>query len=434
MYKTLSSWLAWQESLHHSSIDLGLERIQTVLQRLHFQKPRCPVITISGTKGKGSCAMILASIYSTAGYRVGVFTSPHLRRYNERIQIVQQNISDESLCVAFERINEARGEISLTYFEFNTLAALLAFSTAELDVWILEVGMGGRLDAVNVIDADVAIVTSIGLDHTEWLGDNLESIGREKAGIFRAKQTALYAALEMPMSIQTVADELQTSLLRAGRDFGFITIDEYQWLWWMKHPKLQLQLENLPTPGIAGRVQLWNASVSLAAIQLFMHRLPVTRNAIDQGLSNVSLSGRFQRLYSEMTPNVEWILDVAHNPMSATVLAQHLRDHTNLSCRTFAVLGMLSDKDVQNTVMALDDVVDAWIAVGLQGIRALSVQQLVNRLKDCHANVIATMDDVEAACEFVSQHVNSGDRVLVCGSFMTVGPALQWLEQMSRNS
>ncbi len=430
MIATLSSWLEWQQGLHHSSIDLGLDRVREVLRRLQFQPPSCPVITIAGTKGKGSCAAMLTTIYSAAGYRAGMFTSPHLQRYNERIQINQQEISDESLCVAFERINTARGEISLTYFEFNTLAALLAFSTATLDVWILEVGMGGRLDAVNVMDADVAIVTSIGLDHTEWLGNDLESIGREKAGIFRAHRPALYGAAQMPSSIATTAENMHATLQRANHDFGFTAQDQH-WSWWMKDAVNDIHLDALPWPGIAGGIQLWNASVTLAALQLLIKRLPVSRTAIDAGLKNVFLHGRFQRVESTKTPGVEWILDVAHNPMSAMVLAEHLHDylHAHRQGKLIAIIGMLSDKDVQGTIMALRDCVAAWIAVTLQGTRALSATQLAEHLRHCEVTVLATAEDINVACEIASQQVVAGDVILVCGSFMTVGPALTWLER-----
>ena len=437
MHRSLSSWLAWQETLHHSSIDLGLDRVSAVLQRLQFSAPACPVITIAGTKGKGSSATMLASIYRAAGYRTGLFTSPHLQRYNERIRINDAEIADESLCVAFERIDKARGDISLTYFEFNTLAALLVFESARLDVWMLEVGMGGRLDAVNVIDADVAIVTSIGLDHTEWLGNDVESIAREKAGIFRRGKPALYGATEMPLSIRAVANETGALLIRAGSEFGMEDHGDH-WSWWMREQHSLHRFEALPLPAITGAVQLQNASVCLAAVQLLASRLPVNRMAIELGLKRARLAGRFQRVELQRKGKgrqqhgvVEWILDVAHNPMSASVLAQHLRDwnRTTSPRRTIAIIGMLSDKDVHGTIQMLHDVVNAWIAVGVSGARALPAQHMRECLQECGATVLATVNDVAAACETAMHHVNAGDRVLVCGSFMTVGPALTWLEQ-----
>ena len=414
MFADLKSWLAWQETLHPNSIDLGLDRIRAVLQRLQFHSPQCPVITIAGTKGKGSTAALLGSIYSAAGYRAGVFTSPHLRRYNERIQINQQEVSDETLCVAFERINAARGDVSLTYFEFNTLAALLAFSTANLDVWILEVGMGGRLDAVNVIDADVAMVTSIGIDHTEWLGSDLESIGREKAGIFRTDRPALYGGTEMPASIQRVAEQTRAALLRAGQDFDFQAHDT-SWSWWMQSPIATISFSDLPIPAISGGIQLRNASLSLAAVQLLAQRLSVSRAALDQGLRSVSLEGRFQRIQSQSIPDAQWILDVAHNPMSAAVLAMHLKELAPPKRKIVAIIGMLSNKDVQGTLGALSPLIDAWIATGLSQSRALTGAKMVAHLHDCNAKVIGSAEDVVAACKLAKDHAKPGDCILICG-------------------
>lgn len=428
MTRTLDDWLKYQEELHPSTIELGLDRVREVLRRLNFQLPLCPVITIAGTKGKGSTAAMLESIYTNAGYRTGLFTSPHLLRYNERIRIKQREVNDESLCVAFERVDNARGDISLTYFEFNTLAALLTFSTANLDVWVLEVGMGGRLDATNVIDADIALVTSIGIDHTEWLGNDVESIGREKAGIFRKQRAALFGSADMPQSIQQVADEVQTPLLRAGKEFGYAA-KQNDWSWWMRHDQ-SYSLESLPRPGIGGDIQLQNAALSLAAIHLLKNQLPVSRAAIDVGLRAVRLQGRFDRMLTSRTPEVEWILDVAHNPMSAAVLAKHLHAHS-ISGRTIVIFGMLTDKDVVGTIQALSAEVDEWIGATLNSPRALSGQRISEYLHQCGEVVVATADSVVAACELAAGCVKPGDRVLVCGSFMTVAPTLQWLKQLS---
>ena len=438
MVTRLSDWLTWQETLHPSVIDLGLDRVREVLRRLHWQPPTCPVITIAGTKGKGSCAALLESMLSAAGYRTGLFTSPHLQRYNERIRIAQQDISDESLCSAFARINTARADISLTYFEFNTLAALLTFTTAELDVWVLEVGMGGRLDAVNVVDADVAIVTSVGIDHTEWLGDTVERIGREKAGVLRPHRPALFASAAMPQSVQTVADELAAVLFRAQRDFGF-TADHDQWHWWMNHDSGRIQLHALPLPGIQGAIQIWNASAALTALHILSARLPMTRDAIDNGLRQVRLPGRFQIITCPTLPGVEWILDVAHNPMSATILAEHLqvyRRDKGDDGRVVAIIGVLADKDLHGMVLALRDQVDEWITVGLPGARALSTTLLTERLLAVNVSVRATLNNVESACEFACQCFKvlgkAPGRILVCGSFMTVAPALAWLDAAVR--
>lgn len=420
-FEHLTEWLAWQEGLHPKAIDLGLERIRRVLQRLGMSAPRCPVVTIAGTKGKGSCAALIHSILSAAGYRVGLFTSPHLRRYNERICIADTEISDASLCAVFERIDRMRGDISLTYFEFNALAALLCFDTASLDAWVLEVGMGGRLDAVNVVDADVAIVTSIGLDHTEWLGTDLDSIAREKAGVFRSGRPALYGSTAMPMTIAQVAAEVGASLLRAGHDFNYqagITA----WTWTMG----EQCLESLPYPALAGEVQLANASCAIAAVQLLQDHLPVTRDAIDQGLRNVRLNGRLQRVVARHT-GVEWLLDVAHNTLSAGVLAQHLA--TLPKRPTVAVLGVMADKDLDGMIATLRAYVDAWLVVSLPSPRALSGAQLEQHLRSAGLTVLATVPQLEAAFAQASALCVAGQfvRVLVFGSFLTVGPALDWL-------
>ncbi len=419
-FEHLSDWLAWQEGLHPNAIDLGLERIRLVLQRLGFHTPNCPVITIAGTKGKGSCAAILDSMLRAGGYRTGVFSSPHLRRYNERIHIDGMEISDASLCAAFARIDEARGDISLTYFEFNALAAFVCFDSAALDVWILEVGLGGRLDAANVIDADVAIVTSIGLDHTEWLGNDLDSIGREKAGICRTDRPLLFGSLDMPGSIQQVAQEVGARLLRAGRDFSF---DEYvdSWNWQMGPYTYQA----LPLPALEGTVQVANASCALAALSLLQTRLPLRRAAIEQGLRAVRLEGRLQRI--RRADGVEWILDVAHNALSAAVLAQQL---ANLPTRrTLALIGVMADKDVASMIELLRDQVAAWMAVGSASPRALSAMQLSERLSAAHVVVLAS-HELGSAFTAAQIHSSAGqfERILVFGSFLIVGPALNYLE------
>ncbi|MGC3982313.1 MAG: bifunctional tetrahydrofolate synthase/dihydrofolate synthase [Steroidobacteraceae bacterium] len=418
-FTQLAEWLAWQEGLHPSAIDMGLERIRVVLQRLQVAPPRCPVITIAGTKGKGSCAALLDSMLRAAGYQVGLFTSPHLRQYNERIRINGVMVTDAELCAAFERIDQARGEISLTYFEFNTLAALLCFDAAALDVWILEVGMGGRLDAVNVVDADVAIVTSIGLDHTEWLGSDLNSIAREKAGIFRAGRPALFGSSDMPEAIQQVAEQVGAVLLRAGQDFSYAQ-QSSQWSWQMQ----QQRLEDLPLPALSGEVQLANASCVLAALYLLRDRLPIDRKAIEQGLRQVQLLGRLQRIQHA---GAEWILDVAHNALSASVLAQHLASLPRL--RTLAVMGIMADKDIDGMVQVLSSHIDAWLPVALPGTRALSVTALTEHLRSAKVNVLPACSTLPAAFAVAESCCadEQYQRVLVFGSFLTVGPALDWL-------
>ena len=419
-FEHLSDWLAWQEGLHPNSIDLGLERLKLVMQRLGWQTPACPIITIAGTKGKGSCAAILDSMLRAGGYRTGVFSSPHLRRYNERIHINGVEVSDASLCAAFDRIDRARGEISLTYFEFNALAAFVCFATAGIDVWILEVGLGGRLDAANVIDSDIAIVTSIGLDHTEWLGNDLDSIGREKAGICRVGKPLLFGSLEMPASIAQVAKEVGAQLLRAGEDFSF---EQYAHHW---NSKMGLSaMDALPMPALTGTVQIANASCAIAALQLLQQRLPMTRVAIDTGLRDVYLEGRFQRI--ERT-GVEWLLDVAHNALSATVLATQLANLPRQ--RTLALFGVMADKDAATMIELLRQYVDGWWAAGLNSTRALPVNKLLEHLHTAKVKVVGNSEELSTALTAAQMQCAAGEyqRVLVFGSFLIVGPVLDYLE------
>lgn len=415
-FSNLSEWLTWQETLHPNPVDLGLERITQVLQRLQWRGFDCPVITIGGTKGKGSCAAMSESILQAAGYRVGLFTSPHLRHYNERIRIAGREIADAALCAAFERIDRARAGVTLTYFEFNTLAALLSFAAANLEVVILEVGMGGRLDAVNVIDADVAIVTSIGLDHCEWLGHDLESIGREKAGIMRPGRPAIYGSPSMPESIAAYAEQIGARLVRAGRDFG-ANVQGDSWEWWCG----ERRLDALPPPALPGAVQIHNAAAALAALDCLSARVPVTRAAIATGLRQVYLPGRFQVIPGDP----EWILDVAHNPMSAQTLANNLAARPRR--RTVAVFAALGDKDLGSMVEALHPQVEAWVVAQLEGPRAVPVGGLRDRLVELGVDVRGTAATVAQACELAQACMQASDRVLVFGSFLVVGPALDWL-------
>ncbi len=418
-FSRLSDWLSWQETLHPRAIDMGLERLQRTLERLRWHRPACPVITVGGTNGKGSCVALLSRILASAGYRVGTFTSPHLRRYNERITIDGREVSDASLIAAFERIDAARGDDTLTFFEFNTLAALLVFETAHLDAIVLEVGMGGRLDAVNVVDADVALVTSIALDHCEWLGADTETIGREKAGIFRAGRPAVFGARAMPQSIETEAQRIGSRLQRLGVEFDFERSEE-RWTWWSAAP--DARLEALPPPALFGDAQYDNASAVLQVVHALSERLPVARAAIEAGLRSVQLAGRFQIIPGD----VEWVLDVAHNPAAARTLAEQLRADTS-SRSTFAVCGILGDKDVEGIAQVLHGSFTGWFIAALAGARAIDPDELAQRLRQQGANVMGIGRSVAAACELARRAARPGDRVIVFGSFLTVGPALEWL-------
>jgi dihydrofolate synthase/folylpolyglutamate synthase len=415
----LPEWLAWQQTLHPSTIDLGLERVRRTLVRLGWRQPSCPVITVAGTNGKGSSVALLNSILREAGYRVGTFTSPHILRYNERIVIADRETSDASLMAAFERIDAARGEDTLTFFEFNAIAALLIFETAGLDALILETGMGGRLDAVNVVDSDVAIVTSIALDHCEWLGNDVEQIGREKAGIFRAGRPAIFGSLAMPDSIRDSADSIGADLRQLGKQFRYEHTGD-RWAW----HGTQASLEGLPRPALAGDIQFDNAAGVLAALESLSTRLPVGRVAIERGLERVRIAGRFQRIRGRN----EWILDVAHNPAAAQTLASQLASRPKAG-RTIAICGVLGDKDTAGIARALQSSFDVWIAAGLSGDRTAPADLIAERLRSGGASVSVVAPDVATACATAAELAAPMDTVVIFGSFLTVAAGLEWLQQ-----
>jgi dihydrofolate synthase / folylpolyglutamate synthase len=419
-FTRLAEWLSWQETLHPKAIDLGLDRLHRTLERLRWARPICPVITVGGTNGKGSCVAMLNSILSSAGYRVGTFTSPHLIRYNERIQVAGLEVTDRSLIAAFERIDEARGADTLTFFEFNALAALLVFENANLDAIVLEVGMGGRLDAVNLVDADVALVTSIALDHCEWLGADVETIATEKAGIFRQDRPAVFGSRAMPDAIQIQARKIGSPLLRLGFEFDFQR-EADRWSWWGTGNAPRLNA--LPMPGLFGDAQFDNASSVLQVLQCLSDRLPVDRAAIDAGLRSVRLPGRFQVISGA----IEWILDVAHNPAAAKTLASQLRKEPGR--RTLAVCGVLGDKDIEGIASELRSSFSEWIVAGLSGSRAVDPHLLAQRLRGEAANVTGIGATVADACKLAQLRAVQGDRIVVFGSFLTVGPALEWLQR-----
>jgi dihydrofolate synthase/folylpolyglutamate synthase len=415
-FPRLEDWLEWQQSSHPRPIDLGLERVARVLRRTGWRGPTQPLITVGGTNGKGSCVALLDALLRAGGYRVGTFTSPHLVDYRERIRIDGQWVSDASLIAAFERTADALGDDSLTFFEFNALAALLVFETAAPDAMVLEVGLGGRLDAVNVADADVAVVVSVGLDHMEWLGPDVESIGREKAGIFRAGRAAICGMPTPPRSLVDVAAAMGVRLQLRGRDFRDRESGDGTW----DYQDARGVLGGLPVPALEGVAQIGNAATALAAVRELTAQLPLSRASIERALREVRLPGRFQRIAGR--GGVEWVLDVAHNPDAAAVLAASLARHPCRG-RTFAVCGMLADKDVAAVISALRGSVDVWIAATTAGPRGLSDAALADRAEA--AGVTMTLGrEVPAAMELASGAARAGDRIVVFGSFHTVGPAL----------
>jgi dihydrofolate synthase/folylpolyglutamate synthase len=410
--RNLADWLAFQQSIHARGIDLELSRVSAVARTLGLDRPRCPVITVAGTNGKGSVVAHLDAILRGAGVATGVFTSPHLVRYNERIKVNGVEVPDGELIAAFERIEHARAGTTLTYFEYSTLAALVIFAARPVAVAILEVGLGGRLDATNIVAATVAVVTSIGFDHRDWLGNTLEEIGYEKSGIFRAGAPAVLGTPDMPASVFAALDASGAQGLIAGRDFDWSIAGS---TWSYRGPRWTL--DGLPPSALAGTIQYRNAATAIAALEA-LGSMPCD---VAAGLQAVALPGRFQIIPGA----VEWILDVAHNEPAARVLATNLRERP-CGGRTFGVIGILSDKDIPAIGQALEPVFDHWILCSLAEPRGLPAQELAARLAP-PAKAIALADSVADGCELARRLAKPGDRVVVCGSFLVVGAAMQWL-------
>ena len=415
-FNTLDQWLAWQEGLHPSEIDLGLERVAKVLDAMGRSDPGFTVITVGGTNGKGSVCAFLDAMLRADGRRVGLYRSPHLIRYNERILIDGEEVSDEALCAAFDKVDSSRGDTSITYFEFGTLAAIELFAQRSVEVALLEVGLGGRLDAVNVLDADVAVVTSVGIDHQAWLGDDREAIGREKAGILRAGRPAVCGDRQPPLSLLEQAETVGAELQLIGRQFQPEAGEgDDRWSW--SGPAGRL--ENLPLPALHGPFQLGNAATAIAAA-LALPRPPAAE-AIAQGLREAHLPGRFQRLAPPGEGTPECIVDVGHNPHAARALAEALAAEP-AEGRTLAVIAMLDDKDVAGVVGELRPEVDRWFPAGLDVPRGLDAETLTARMG------VATeppSPDVAAAIAAARAAAGPDDRLVLLGSFYTVAEALR---------
>lgn len=414
-FDTLADWLSWQETLHPRKIDPGLDRVARVARRMALPRPAPAVVTVAGTNGKGSSIALLSAMLGQAGYRTGCYTSPHLVRYNERVVIDGAAVEDAALCRAFQRVDDARGSDTLSYFEFGTLAALHLFSKASLDVALLEVGMGGRLDAVNLVAPDVALVTSIGIDHSDWLGDDRESIGLEKAGIFRNARPAICTDPVPPASLVQHARKIGAQLQLQGRDFDY-TFRETCWDW---QGAGQSQA-GLPLPALPGRHQLQNAAGALMVLAALGQGCPVSRAAIEHGLRTVALPARCQFVPGA----VETVFDVAHNPDSADRLRQVLCERP-VTGATWLVLGMLKDKDAGEFMRRLAPVIDYWCLGGLEGERGVTMRELlavmqqagIDRKPLCRPGVAAAYRQALALA-------TPGDRIVVSGSFYSVAQAL----------
>ena len=419
-FNTLHDWLTWQETLNPKTIDLGLDRVRTVFHNLGFsEKFICPVITVGGTNGKGSTVAYLEAMLLAADYKVGSYTSPHIYHYNERIRINGVDVDDATLCAAFEQVDQARSDVALTYFEFGTLAALCIFAHSHLDAVVLEVGLGGRLDAVNIIDAEVSIITTVAIDHTDWLGHDIESIAREKAGIMRAAKPVIYGGVQVPHAIQETADNLGAQLLVAGADYLYTAVGATRW-------QLRGNLvfyPDLPRPTLRGGFQLHNAAAAIIALDCLANVLPVVPAAISKGLLQASAAARFQRVRQQ--PAI--FLDVAHNAQAAQALAQLLADEA-CAGRTLAVVAMLSDKAIADVVQALASEIDIWFTAGLTGPRGLSAELMAAAVKAIGgSDKLCAQQTVIAACAAAVAEAAADDRIIVLGSFHTVAEAGAWL-------
>jgi dihydrofolate synthase/folylpolyglutamate synthase len=417
-FDRLEDWLAWQEGLHFTSIELGLERCMKVAGRMGLLHPDYAVISVAGTNGKGSSVNMLRNILTHAGYATGSYTSPHLVRYNERICLNGVEVSDEMLCSAFDQVDRVRGDISLTYFEFGTLAALDIFQRAGIDIAVLEVGLGGRLDAVNCLDADAALITTIELDHEHWLGRDRETIAREKAGIMRGGSAAVCSDPEPPQSLFDHAAALGTKLQVPGRDFHH-HITNHSWEWQAGDTVLC----NLPRPSLYNTRQMDNAAGVLMVLHSLSDRFPVDATAIRRGLQEFTLSGRFQ-----MVPDrAQLILDVAHNRQSMELLVQNLRG-LPVSGRTHVLIGMLKDKNHAAIFREIMEVADFWHLVTLEGPRGTDSGMLGRELAALGiTDRVAHYPAVADALNRIREMVGPQDRIVITGSFLTVGAAMRHL-------
>lgn len=409
----VQEWLAYIEDLHPKSIAMGLDRVRIVAERLQLN-PKFPIVTVAGTNGKGSVCAMLSQVYAAAGYHVGCYTSPHLNRYNERVNVDLMPISDADLCLAFAAVEAARDTIALTYFEMGTLAAMWHFCRSNLDIAILEVGLGGRLDAVNLFEPTCAIVTTIDLDHMEYLGETREKIALEKAGVFRANKLAICGDENPPASLTRYAKEIGANLQLINHDFQVKkTVQAWQYI----ADDIAL---SLPQLGLVGDFQLNNAACAVHAVQHLNSVLPVSSSDIFQALKAVKLNGRFQQIHAQP----EILVDVAHNPHAAKSLVHNLQARP-CSGRTLAVFAMLADKDIEGVVQALAPCIDAWFVADIhhaRGAKAGDLQKLI--IRNDAKSVVQLCVDVGAAIAFSYKNAAKNDRIIVFGSFYTVADAI----------
>ena len=412
----LSAWLARLETVSSREIDLGLDRVLRVLERLAL--PRAGIVYhVAGTNGKGSSVATLETLLRLRGASVGSYTSPHILHFNERIRVNGVDASDEQIIAAFERVEAARDDEELTYFEYGTLAALVVFADAGVDAQVLEIGMGGRLDAVNAVEPTAGLITNVGLDHCAWLGEDVETIAYEKAGIMRPDKVVVFGSRDMPAAIADHAEAIGAVLLAAGRDFDWdIGADTWNWR------GQSASLEGIALPALVGEHQVANAAGVLALLEATGMGDLVDGEIVNRALPAVELDGRIQTIQASTT----WIVDVAHNPDAAHALASELESMSGGN-QTIAVLGMLDDKDVEGVVSYLDDIVDHWIAVGADSPRAIEADELGRRIANASNAPCLVAQSLDAALDRARELASDDDRVLVTGSFYLVGPALDRL-------
>jgi len=414
-FSTLQEWLDWQERLHFTAIELGLDRCRKVAELMRLLPPNYFVISIAGTNGKGSTAVMLETMLRSAGYRVGLYTSPHLIRYNERIKINGTEVDDNTLCKAFHRIDQARANISLTYFEFGTLAAMDIFQDSKIDIAIMEVGLGGRLDAVNMIDANVSVISTIDIDHEQWLGYDRNSIGREKAGIFRPMRPAICADPDPPATVLETANLVGAKLLRAGKDFS-CDIADGSWSW----RSGMTRYHHLPVPGNQP-YQVQNAAGVLMVLEAIADFFPVSQQVVFEQLRQFRMPGRFHVLPAV----VPCILDVAHNRQAAAVLASSIKALPETG-RIHLVLGMLKDKNHDAFILELLACVDCWYLSTLENSRGASSKDLAVILNERNPQAeVLQFDNIASAIIAARAATRPGDRIIITGSFVTVGDAIR---------
>ena len=424
-FDTLEGWLSWQEKSHPVTIDLGLDRVSKVYDRLstHHKKP--VTVTVAGTNGKGSCIAYLETIYREQGYRVGAYTSPHILKYNERIKVDAIPVADDVICRSFERIEQVRENTSLSYFEFGTLAALDIFANADLDIQLLEVGLGGRLDAVNIVDTDAAIISSIGIDHVAWLGETREAIGYEKAGIFRPIVPAIVGDPNPPESLLQVALEKDARFFAIGKDFGY-SKQNNGWQWFSG----KSCITDLPEPALKGEHQYRNASAVIMALTQLSSRLPVSERSIRAGLSKVQLPGRFQLLEG----NIPVLLDVGHNPEAVRTLVEYLTQNFP-NKRIHAIFSMMKDKDITEVLNIMSPVVYAWYFAPLTNTRAATESQMRQIFsQQSMANVSFGYTGFLGAFTAAKNRAEENDLLLVFGSFFLVSDCLAEFEKIGKKN